>query len=70
MEWVLMIWVMDCGYGGCDAAEVQQFAIYETQAECKEVLLDWTITESTRHMEPKYRQRNYDLGGKCMKRPK
>ncbi len=68
IEWVLILWTVSCGFADCSPRDMREFAVYATQARCQEALLDWTITERTRHMEPAYRRRNYDLGGKCMMR--
>lgn len=68
-EWVLIIWTITCGWS-CSPDNVHEFAAYKTQAGCREALFDWTITERTRHMQRKYRIRDYDHDGKCMPRPR
>ena len=67
-EWVLIIWTITCGWS-CNKDNVQQFAVYETQSECDDGLLDWTIIERTRYMTDEFRGKHHDRGGKCLVRP-
>ena len=68
-EWVLIIWVINCTFGGCVKAGIQNFAIYPTQQECEQGLKNWTIRPDTRNMTPEYRRKRSDRDGECLDRP-
>ncbi|KKN03387.1 hypothetical protein LCGC14_1108350, partial [marine sediment metagenome] len=56
-EWVLIIWIVNCTFGGCVKAPLDVSAVYQTEDECTIALGKWV-----------YRHGRY-RGGDCFERP-